>query len=199
MRGGKRRTSGGDRPGIGIQRALQYAVRRIGIDVQGGRELPLAGVEFDELTQEVDACGPGESRKQRRAARPALRAQVERAGTQLPARHEGARARALRRRLERGRAASLAHGCQGLDLADPDPQHVFAAGFEAPELAGERVDAQQAVGATALRNVKSEKLQLAAALVWCQGDPLHHGFVCLDQRLREAARREGFTVFPNKM
>lgn len=45
----------------------------------------------------------------------------------------------------------------------------------------------------------ADALQLAAALVWCQGDPLQHGFVCLDQRLREAARREGFTVFPNKM
>jgi uncharacterized protein len=45
----------------------------------------------------------------------------------------------------------------------------------------------------------ADALQLAAALVWCQGDPLQHGFVCLDQLLREAARREGFTVFPNKM
>lgn len=45
----------------------------------------------------------------------------------------------------------------------------------------------------------ADALQLAAALVWCQGDPLQHGFVCLDPRLREAARREGFTVFPNKM
>jgi hypothetical protein len=45
----------------------------------------------------------------------------------------------------------------------------------------------------------ADALQLAAALVWCQGDPLQHGFVCLDQRLREAARREGFTALPNKM
>lgn len=45
----------------------------------------------------------------------------------------------------------------------------------------------------------ADALQLAAALVWCQGDPLQHGFVCLDQRLREAARREGFTMLPNKM
>ena len=42
----------------------------------------------------------------------------------------------------------------------------------------------------------ADALQLAAALVWCQGDPLQHGFVCLDQRLRVAARREGFTVLP---
>ncbi len=42
----------------------------------------------------------------------------------------------------------------------------------------------------------ADALQLAAALVWCQGDPNLHGFVCLDHRLRDAARREGFTVFP---
>jgi predicted nucleic acid-binding protein len=42
----------------------------------------------------------------------------------------------------------------------------------------------------------ADAVQLAAALVWCQGDPSQHGFVCLDQRLRDAARREGFIVFP---
>jgi uncharacterized protein len=42
----------------------------------------------------------------------------------------------------------------------------------------------------------ADALQLAAALVWCQGDPIHHDFVCLDQRLREAARREGFRILP---
>ncbi|MGH7182851.1 MAG: type II toxin-antitoxin system VapC family toxin [Nitrospiraceae bacterium] len=42
----------------------------------------------------------------------------------------------------------------------------------------------------------ADALQLAAALVWCQGDPVHHDFVCLDQRLREAARREGFHILP---
>ena len=42
----------------------------------------------------------------------------------------------------------------------------------------------------------ADSLQLAAALVWCQGDPSHCEFVCLDQRLREAGRREGFSVLP---
>jgi predicted nucleic acid-binding protein len=42
----------------------------------------------------------------------------------------------------------------------------------------------------------ADSLQLASALVWCQGDPVHHDFVCLDERLRDAARREGFVVFP---
>jgi uncharacterized protein len=41
----------------------------------------------------------------------------------------------------------------------------------------------------------ADSLQLAAALVWCQGDRPRE-FVCLDQRLREAGRREGFTIFP---
>lgn len=45
----------------------------------------------------------------------------------------------------------------------------------------------------------ADALQLAAALVWCQGgDPIHRPFICLDQRLREAARREGFHILPRK-
>ena len=42
----------------------------------------------------------------------------------------------------------------------------------------------------------ADSLQLAAALVWCQGEPSHREFVCLDYRLREAGRREGFVVLP---
>ena len=42
----------------------------------------------------------------------------------------------------------------------------------------------------------ADSLQLAAALVWCQGDPSHRELVCLDQRLREAGRREGFSILP---
>lgn len=45
----------------------------------------------------------------------------------------------------------------------------------------------------------ADALQLAAALVWCQGEPVQYSFVCLDQRLREAARREGFHIFPRKL
>ena len=44
----------------------------------------------------------------------------------------------------------------------------------------------------------ADALQLAAALVWCQGDPDHHAFICLDPRLREAARREGFHILPRR-
>ena len=42
----------------------------------------------------------------------------------------------------------------------------------------------------------ADALQLAAALRWSFGIPVHHGFVCLDDRLREAARAEGFSVLP---
>ena len=42
----------------------------------------------------------------------------------------------------------------------------------------------------------ADALQLAAALVWADGRVAGHHFVCLDERLCEAARREGFEVLP---
>jgi predicted nucleic acid-binding protein len=42
----------------------------------------------------------------------------------------------------------------------------------------------------------ADTLQLAAALRWCEGDTASAGFVCLDGRLRRAAREEGFDVLP---
>ncbi len=42
----------------------------------------------------------------------------------------------------------------------------------------------------------ADALQLAAALAWCDERPAGGRFVCLDERLREAAVREGFTVLP---
>ena len=39
-------------------------------------------------------------------------------------------------------------------------------------------------------------LQLAAAVQWCQGLTTDRGLVTFDQRLRDAAYREGFTVIP---
>jgi hypothetical protein len=41
-----------------------------------------------------------------------------------------------------------------------------------------------------------DALQLAAALSWCDEAPQGDAFVCLDDRLREAARREGFAILP---
>lgn len=40
----------------------------------------------------------------------------------------------------------------------------------------------------------TDSLQLAAALVACQHDPITLPFLCADQRLADAARREGFPV-----
>lgn len=42
----------------------------------------------------------------------------------------------------------------------------------------------------------ADALQLAAAVIWAEGDESGCAFVCLDARLRSAARAEGFTVLP---
>jgi uncharacterized protein len=42
----------------------------------------------------------------------------------------------------------------------------------------------------------ADAFQLAAALIWCEEHPAGETFVSLDDRLREAARREGFTLLP---
>ena len=42
----------------------------------------------------------------------------------------------------------------------------------------------------------ADALQLAAGLTWCEERPVGEGFVSLDERLREAARREGFDLLP---
>jgi hypothetical protein len=42
----------------------------------------------------------------------------------------------------------------------------------------------------------SDSLQLAAAIVAAEDQPASLGFVCLDERLRTAAQREGFVVTP---
>jgi predicted nucleic acid-binding protein len=44
----------------------------------------------------------------------------------------------------------------------------------------------------------ADSLQLASALVWARHEPHRHEFVCLDHRLREAARSEGFHVLPER-
>lgn len=42
----------------------------------------------------------------------------------------------------------------------------------------------------------ADSLQLASAVVWSENAPDHRAFVCLDVRLRAAARKEGFGVQP---
>jgi len=67
------------------------------------------------------------------------------------------------------------------------------ADFIAPTI-GLRERAGRLVASHPLR--AADALQLAAALVWCDEAPQGAAFVCLDDRLREAARREGFAVLP---
>ena len=43
----------------------------------------------------------------------------------------------------------------------------------------------------------ADALQLAAAIQWCQGLTTDQGLITFDQRMREAAYREGFTVLPD--
>jgi len=42
----------------------------------------------------------------------------------------------------------------------------------------------------------ADSFQLAAALIWAQESPQDLEMVCLDQNLREAAHKEGFTIIP---
>ena len=42
----------------------------------------------------------------------------------------------------------------------------------------------------------ADTLQLSAALIWAEETPKDQVFICMDQNLRDAARKEGFTVLP---
>jgi uncharacterized protein len=66
--------------------------------------------------------------------------------------------------------------------------------LQIPPVEGVRETACQVLRTYPLR--AADALQLAAALVWMEHRPDGAGFVCLDRRLREAARREGFAVLP---
>jgi predicted nucleic acid-binding protein len=56
---------------------------------------------------------------------------------------------------------------------------------------------ERALRLLASHNLRAaDALQLAAALVWAEERPAGRVFVCLDARLREAARLNGFTVLP---
>ena len=65
---------------------------------------------------------------------------------------------------------------------------------EVAPLEAVRTRAMRLLSAHQLRTADS--MQLAASLVWCEEQPAAETFVCLEQRLREAARREGFTLLP---
>ncbi len=42
----------------------------------------------------------------------------------------------------------------------------------------------------------ADAFQLAAAIIWAQGEPEGSGFVTYDKNLRLAAQSEGFTIYP---
>jgi len=71
-----------------------------------------------------------------------------------------------------------------------------AAWTEISALAAVRERALRLVATHALR--AADAMQLGAALVAVADRPLGHDFVCADNRLREAAAREGFHVLPTR-
>ena len=60
-----------------------------------------------------------------------------------------------------------------------------------------RTLAEQILAAHPLR--AADALQLASALIWCGSQPQGRPFVCLDERLRTAASRSGFTMLPGTL
>ena len=58
-----------------------------------------------------------------------------------------------------------------------------------------RVRAIHLLTAHGLRS--ADALQLAAALAWCEGQPSGETLVSADERLRKAARHEGFDLLPS--
>jgi hypothetical protein len=45
----------------------------------------------------------------------------------------------------------------------------------------------------------ADALQLAAALHWCQRQPVNRHLVSFDTRLRDAAYKEGFAILPSRI
>ena len=58
-----------------------------------------------------------------------------------------------------------------------------------------RARAERALAVHPLR--AGDALQLAAAITWRGDSSERHEFVCLDERLRDAASREGFALLPS--
>lgn len=66
--------------------------------------------------------------------------------------------------------------------------------YEVQPVAGVRVTARRLLRVHPLR--AADALQLAAAIAAAEQDPSTLDMVCLDDRLRSAAGKEGFTVLP---
>jgi predicted nucleic acid-binding protein len=74
---------------------------------------------------------------------------------------------------------------------------LFALSAEWSEVQPSELVRQRAERLLAIHSLRSaDAFQLAAALIWAQENPQGLEIVCLDQTLREAAHKEGFTVLP---
>jgi predicted nucleic acid-binding protein len=84
-----------------------------------------------------------------------------------------------------------------------DQEEAVGAGFAALAETWREVSSLDLVRSRALRLLNThplraaDALQLGAALVACDEKPEALPFVCVDDRLRKAARREGFRVLPS--
>ena len=98
-------------------------------------------------------------------------------------------------------SSALARRQRGRVLADETAESARAS-LRALAEAWEETIALDVVRSRAIRLLQShslgaaDSLQLAAALVASDERPEGFPFVCLDARLRDAARREGFSVAP---
>ncbi len=99
-------------------------------------------------------------------------------------------ASALARSARQGRLSPAAEGA-----ARAVVERLKASAFEVRPLEEVRARAGRLLALHPLR--AADALQLAAALVWCRERTADAPFVCLDDRLRLAASREGFLVLPH--
>jgi hypothetical protein len=76
-------------------------------------------------------------------------------------------------------------------------QHLAEAWSEVQPSELLRGTAERLLAVHALR--AADALQLAAALHWCQRQPTNRHVVSFDSRLRVAAYKEGFTIFPSRI
>ncbi len=72
---------------------------------------------------------------------------------------------------------------------------IFARADEVSPSEDLRARAERLLRAYSLR--AADALQLSAAVGWADSRPAGLEFVCFDQRLRDAAEREGFSVLPS--
>jgi predicted nucleic acid-binding protein len=98
-------------------------------------------------------------------------------------------ASALARGVRQGRLSLAAEGA-----ARAVVERLKASAFEVRPLEEVRARAARLLALHPLR--AADALQLAAALVWCRERTADAPFVCLEDRLRLAAAREGFRVLP---